>query len=154
MHRADLRRWLNTRDLAVASWEQQIARLADHRLCWNYRSDSRQAGAANVVPAVGETVYGAMLRGGAALLAALDIKEGHPRRYSRGTQPVTVDLGPDGEAKAWLYRVTAAYEVPEPCPPTADYLRLLVEAADELGLPADYRDALRQTPTLLGAPGP
>lgn len=138
MHLADLTRWLAERDLAhVAPARATPAVLADHALDWHYHSVSRDGGAANVVPAPGEAVHGVVLHGCAGLLEAIDRKEGHPTRYSRGEAPVTTTCLRTGTAHdAWLYRVTPAYRTEAPVAPRAAYLALMIEAAREHDLGA------------------
>jgi len=134
------------------SWPDDLtlvpALLPDHRLVWNYRSPIRQAGAANVEAAPGETLPGGLLTVPEDFLPLLDAKEGHPHRYLRTRRPV-VRLGGDddhGSELAWVYEVTEAWRRAPGQWPTADYLRTIVEGAEALGLPAAHLAALRSTP--------
>ncbi len=140
MHLADLRRWLRLHDAEDAfphRWEP--ARLAGYELAWNYRSIARRGGAANAMPRAGGELRGLALAGSERMLAALDAKEGHPGRYDRGRVPLTATLLADGSAvQAWLYRVAPAHELDVPVAPRAAYLQLLIEAAHEHDLGADY----------------
>ena len=144
MHLPDVRRWLGANGHgAAALCAVERARLPGFELAWNYRSASRRGGAANVVALPGAEVRGVVLHGDDALLDALDEKEGHPTRYDRGDRPVAVERWDGGALTAWLYRVAPSHASLAPVPPRAGYLRLLVEAAVEHELGADYVARLR-----------
>jgi gamma-glutamylcyclotransferase (GGCT)/AIG2-like uncharacterized protein YtfP len=110
-----------------------VARLPDHRLALNRRSIRWGGGAADIVPASGEEVWGALYEISDGALDALDVKEGQGWAYRR----VEVDVERAGR------RIPAtAYEVvekePEEVPATPEYAALLVRAARERGLPDHY----------------
>jgi gamma-glutamylcyclotransferase len=110
-----------------------VARLPDHRLALNRRSIRWGGGAADIVPASGEEVWGALYEIPDGALDALDAKEGQGWAYRR----VEVDVERAGR------RIPAtAYEVvekePEEVPATTEYAALLVQAARERGLPDHY----------------
>lgn len=150
MHLRDVRRWLRERGYPRAAPAEVVpARIRDFALAWNYRSASRQGGAANVVPCPGAEVRGVALGVDAPLLAAIDRKEGHPTRYDRGGACVAARTLDGGRTlDTWLYRVTPAHTSDRVVPPRAAYLRLLVEAAVEHRLGDDYVALLRRTPTV------
>ena len=144
----DLARWLKARGWGeLRPTAVDVAVLRDWQLVWNYRSDVRRGGAANVTRAPGEEVHGAVLTVNDALLEALDAKEGHPGRYRR--ERVSVDvLGEDGGPRpAWLYVVTPPYLSEARIPPTAAYLAVVVRGARALGLPMGYVRGLMNTET-------
>jgi gamma-glutamylcyclotransferase len=118
------------------------ARLADHRLAFLRRSIRWQAGAADVVPAPGEEVWGVLYELGPAGLDLLDEKEGGGWAYLR--REVEVEL-PDGSRRAAVTYVVAEKE-PREVPPRADYVALLVDAARQRGLPGHYVKALERAP--------
>ena len=110
-----------------------VARLPDHRLALNRRSIRWGGGAADIVPASGEEVWGALYEIPDGALDALDAKEGQGWAYRR----VEVDVERAGR------RIPAtAYEVvekePEEVPATPEYAALLLRAARERGLPDHY----------------
>jgi gamma-glutamylcyclotransferase len=113
------------------------ARLDGFRLEFRRRSVRWGGGAADLVPAAGDSVWGALYELPDGALAALDRKEGAGFAYQR--MDVRVDL--EGEP-----RRAVAYEVerkePREVAPTADYLRLLLGGATERGLPHDYVAAI------------
>ncbi|MBD0281990.1 MAG: gamma-glutamylcyclotransferase [Thermoleophilaceae bacterium] len=114
-----------------------VARLLDHRLEMRRRSIRWGGGAADLVAAAGEEVWGALYEVPIGTLERLDAKEGQGWAYRR----VGVEVEHAGR------RVAAeAYEVVEPepveVPPNPDYAALLVRGARERGLPEDYVERL------------
>jgi gamma-glutamylcyclotransferase len=110
-----------------------VARLPDRRLELRRRSLRWGGGAADIVPAPGEEVWGALYELPAGTLDRLDAKEGEGWAYRR----VGV------EVEAGRRRVAAeAYEVadrePVEVPPTPEYAALLVRGARERGLPEEW----------------
>lgn len=149
MHLGDLARWLGERDLLhLAPRLATPAVLADHALDWHYHSMSRDGGAANVVAAPGREVRGVVLHACEALLDAIDRKEGHPLRYSRGDTPVVAAcLRTGAPLQAWLYQVTDAFRTDAPVAPRTAYLALMIEAARAHALGADWVAHLEATPS-------
>ena len=120
--------------------------LRDFERVWNYRSAARGGGAANVHPCLGAEVWGLALQVDGPTLALMDAKEGHPGRYSRGTAPLALYL-PDREVDvgAWVYQVTPEFLVGQGCPPTREYLSLIIKAARKYDLPAEEIRRLEDT---------
>lgn len=122
------------------------ARLEGFRLAFLRRSARWKAGAADVVPAPGEAVWGALYAVSPADLDALDRKEfvadsGYRRR------PVVVDL--DGrEVPAATYEVVD--KACDELTPKAEYLALMLEGAGERGLPEPWLAQLRGLPARFG----
>ncbi|MGY1709191.1 gamma-glutamylcyclotransferase family protein [Geodermatophilus sp. SYSU D00758] len=115
------------------------AAVPGHRLRFGRASLRWQAGAADVVPAAGCTVWGELLEVDEAALTFLDAKEGVAQGwYRRAVVPVRAGTGA-GEALTYVVVEPARVEqVPRP-----DYLQRMVTAARELGLPAGYQVFLR-----------
>ena len=113
------------------------ARLDGFRLEFRRRSVRWGGGAADLVPAAGDSVWGALYELPDGALEALDLKEGAGFAYRR----VDVDVELAGEPRRAI-----AYEVerkePREVAPTDDYLRLLVAGAAERGLPNEYVEAI------------
>jgi gamma-glutamylcyclotransferase len=115
------------------------AELRNHRLAFTRRSVRTGTGVADIVAAAGHSLWGVLYELDAAMLAALDVKEGKGWAYER--RPVQVR--PDGEGevlRALAYRVIAreAAEVR----PSREYMQGLVDAARERALPDSYVSAL------------
>jgi gamma-glutamylcyclotransferase len=129
-------------DAEMASWCPAYrflgaARLPDHRLELRRRSIRWQGGAVDIVPARGESVWGALYELPAGSLDRLDGKEGEGLAYRRRDVEVELDDRP---------RVAVAYEVIdkelEEVPATPEYAALLVAGARERGLPEAWLERL------------
>jgi hypothetical protein len=123
------------------------ATLPDHRLVWNYYSRRRDGGAANVEPCAGRDLPGVALLVDAAVLDAIDQKEGHPRYYSRGPSTLRVRLRRSDEVGAWVYVAVPGRRSPTPVLPRRAYVRLLIAGARQNGLPPSHIAELEATPT-------
>ena len=110
-----------------------VARLRDRRLELRRRSLRWGGGAADIVPAPGDEVWGALYELPAGALDRLDAKEGEGFAYRR----VAVEVEAGGRRLA-----AEAYEVavrePNEVPPTPEYAALVVRAARERGLPEGW----------------
>lgn len=106
------------------------ARLLDHRLVFNKIALERNgSGYANVAPAPGEVVEGALCEMDRDDLMRLDRFEGHPRHYSRRLMAVVAGSGePD---VAWVYFATPEFKA-DGLVPQAEYLSHLLAGRDLL----------------------
>jgi gamma-glutamylcyclotransferase len=120
------------------------ARLDDHRLAFTRRSVRTGTGVADVVPAPGHTVWGALYEIGDDELAAIDRKEGYDWAYTRVTLPVR-PAGDGPERPAVVYTVAA--KEPAEVPPSRQYLDRIIAAARERGLPVEYVTRLSEVIT-------
>jgi gamma-glutamylcyclotransferase (GGCT)/AIG2-like uncharacterized protein YtfP len=120
-----------------------IARLADHRLMFNRRSVRTGTGVADVVPAKGISVWGALYELGEEDLPAIDRKEGYDWAYTR--EPLAVELCGDGSEQLALTYTVRGKE-PAEVRPSPEYLAGLIDAARELGLPEGYLRFLDRLP--------
>lgn len=126
-----------------------IAVLKDHALCFPRHSPIRNCGVAGLEETQGAEVWGVVYRLHDRDLAALDRREGYDpakspyeNRYNRTT--ILVLMG--GEA----FECLTYFARPEPGAhvPSADYLRTIIEGAEENSLPQHYVRALRLIPSL------
>jgi gamma-glutamylcyclotransferase (GGCT)/AIG2-like uncharacterized protein YtfP len=125
------------------------ARLEDHRLELRRRSRRWKGGAADIVRAPREVVWGALYELPNGKLDALDPKEGVGFAYRRRELEVLID---DEPRKAFAYEVIE--KEPEEVPPTRAYTEQMVNGARERGLPEGYVRTLRKRLTLLlASPG-
>ncbi len=140
MNLGDLNRWLQCNNYPTNRVQSIIpARLPGYRLAWNYWSESREGGAANVEKSPNDEVLGGILEIDPTLLRAIDAKEGHPKRYSRLPHPIECfELSNSAGQLVWLYQVTPEFRCDEEKLPTPDYLRIVIQGAQALGLPEDY----------------
>lgn len=114
--------------------------LPDHAPAYHYRSRRNRGGALDVVPRLGDAVPGRLFGVRPGGWAALDDKEGHPRRYER-VRVWTVDA--DGRLReATTYRVTAARREHRFVPPTAAYARRVRDGLVSAGHDPARADAL------------
>lgn len=112
-----------------------VARLADHRLAFTRRSVKTGTGVADIVRELGQTVWGVLYKVGDDELAAIDRKEGLGWAYTRVILPVHLVEG-DRQCAAIAY--TVASKEPREIPPSRQYLRQMIVAARERGLPHPY----------------
>ena len=142
-----LRGWLRDRgDDPNGVLDAQAATLPGYRLVWNYRSQKRDAGAANAERAEGDELPGVALQVDSATLKAIDEKEGHPKTYRR--DPVSVRLRSRPQVQAWPYMVVPDRRSPDPVWPRRAYLQLLLNGARGFGLPDWHIRALEETRTV------
>lgn len=125
----------------------ESAYLPDHRLVWNYRSNTRGGGAANVERCSGRELPGVALLVDETALSVIDRKEGHPSFYSRGVSPLHARLSGGDEITAWVYVAVKRRCSTTPVLPLRTYLQLLIDGARKHGLPATHIAELEATPT-------
>ncbi len=117
------------------------ARLESHRLAFTRRSIRSGSGVADVLPAPGQEVWGALYELDERDLDALDAKEGRGWAYAREHKHVM--LSTDGsEHEAIVYAVIS--KEPVEIAPSRAYLNRLIAAAEDRGLPEAYVATLAQ----------
>ena len=114
-----------------------VAFVDGHRLGFTRTSTLRGGGVADLVPAEGARVWGAVFELDDDDLEALDAYEGAPEAYVRSAWTVTKSDGSSLTASVYVVRNKA----PE-SPPSHTYWSIVVAGAREAGLPADYIDGL------------
>lgn len=119
-----------------------IAVLKDYRLDFNFYSESRKGGAANIVESPGDSVIGLLFEVDDQEFKVLARKEGAPDRYGEIDIQVTAD---GGTVDAKTFKVLKKHET-EFEKPTADYMALLIGAAEAEGFPGWYIEKLRSVP--------
>src|SRR3954454_12856104 len=121
----------------LAAWGTEhralgAAELLDHRIAFRRRSIRWQGGAADIVLAPGESVWGVLWELPLGL-GELDAKEAAGNAYRRRSAEVLLDGGP---------RQAAVYEViskePEELSPPREYIDAMLTGAREHGLPKDW----------------
>jgi gamma-glutamylcyclotransferase len=113
------------------------ARLAGFRLELRRRSLRWSGGAADIVRAAGEAVWGALYELPPGAFDRLDAKEGAGFAYRR----LEVEVEHEGEPRRAIAYQVARKEVEEVAP-TPEYALLLLAGARERGLPAAYTRGL------------
>ena len=149
LHIQDLKHWLRHYGYSDEGILTVLpAVLPNYKLVWNYYSPVRKGGAANVEPASGHQVMGALLEITPATLPGIDKKEGHPARYCRGDKRLNVRVNnQETYYDSWVYEVQAAYQTPEPTQPTQAYLEIMLEGIRQIGLPEAWlKQVLKSLP--------
>jgi len=120
-----------------------VAELPGYKLAFTRYSPKRRCGVADIVPAPGASVWGALFEMSADDLDALDRHEGahlSPPAYVRAQVRVA---SPDGGV---LEAIT--YEVFDKSPvehvPSVHYLGLMIDGAHKWDLPDAYQEVLRR----------
>ncbi len=122
------------------------ARLAGHRLAFTLPDEEWQGGVADVIPAPGHDVWGALYEINAPHLASLDDYEvcypdADPELSAYVRRTVDV-IDADGRLVPEVW----GYFVRQPCghvPPSDLYRNALIEGARERGLPTNYVEIMR-----------
>lgn len=151
LHLGDLGEWLTQKDITSAEVPALIAtlrsggfaaRLPGFRLRWNYYADCRQSGVANVEPSESDEVYGVAYAVDERWLELFDHKEGHPTCYLRKLYDVE-NIKDGTVVKAWVYSVQPEWTEDNDLKVEDSYRNLILEGAQEWGLPASYIEAIR-----------
>jgi hypothetical protein len=140
MNRSDLRSWLeaNGYDSSLVV-DASPATLEGYDFVWNYYSQKRSGGTANLERKESSTVWGLLIEFETSLLKAFDRKEGHPFFYSRGDKRVAVRRDRDGETVfAWLYLAKPNRDGRRDVWPTRPYKKIVLDAAIFWKFPEDY----------------
>ncbi|RXV73376.1 gamma-glutamylcyclotransferase [Burkholderia stabilis] len=121
----------------AAAYFAGAARLDGHRLAFNYASLNEPVCCANIEPAAGAVVEGALYRLPMRMLDALERREGvHLGRYVRCAVDVSA---PDGRrVRALTYRGAVTLDCD--AAPSARYRELLVRGLADAGVSTSYRD--------------
>jgi hypothetical protein len=125
-----------TTRLPSAVWIGPVV-LHDYKLTFDRTGSFRPGGVANIRPAPGSRVYGVLWRISPGDLHDLDGMQ-DPRAYSR--RPLTTH-SLTGKPFSRCHTYSAAPDRNH-CDPDIDHLNSLIEAALDVGLPADYIAAL------------
>jgi hypothetical protein len=146
MKHTDLLKWLKSKgykpELLLAA---SAAKLEGYDFVWNYYSEVKGGGAANIQPSKDAAVWGLLLELDSSLLTALDRKQGSPVTYSRGPKRIPVRRIADGRTMlAWVYTAKPNRNGRTDVWPTREYKRGIVEAASFWGFPAPYLERIRQ----------
>jgi cation transport regulator ChaC len=111
----------------------EAATLENHRLIFNYYSDRRGSGAANIEAYQGGSLPGVALSVDGAGFRAIDAKEGYPERYDRARVHVLLDSG--ATVDAWAYIAQSKHTRSGLVRPARRYRDLMVEGAMSFELP-------------------
>lgn len=131
MNRSDLRSWLESNGYDSSLITQSVpAVLENYDYVWNYFSEKRRGGGANLERKDGSRICGVLLEFDQSLLKAFDRKEGHPFFYSRGDQRAPVQkMFPEETVSAWIYLARPNRGDRRDIWPTREYKKLILDAA-------------------------
>ncbi len=127
-----------SRGLDVATARR--AALRGYRFAFNKRANGGGV-YGNVMPAPGQTTWGAVFISNETQLQGLDRHEGAPKHYRRALLPVVLDDG--SELQAVAYVATKEYIVPDGRPDDK-YLQYILDGAQFHALPDDHIDFIRR----------
>lgn len=118
--------------------------LKDYRIAFTIFSPKRKCGCADVINSAGDEVWGLLYTVSESDLENLDKAEHHPIKYRRSIAAVEDMSGNTYQAE--VYKVVEREG--EFLKPSKHYLGLMTGAAKDFDFPADYQEALADTPTL------
>jgi len=163
MHVPEVLRAFKERGLPETSLLESVPAMAPGlRLVWNYYSEGRRAGAANVMRSAAGSLEGVALRVTAEGFKGLDRKEGYrrasPARSSYNRRLRKVYLANRETVHAWVYKANPKKTKRKPQKPLKSYVDLMVQGSKAHNLSAGHvahleaietveiERALRQTP--------
>lgn len=130
---------------------QSVGLLRGHRLAFTRTSKSRFGGVADVVPSVGDDVWGVVyVLDDPADIRSLDASEGYNPSRSKNAylrQECEVVAKPGNQVLRVSIYVVSRKESPEPLP-HLDYLRQIVKGATQWKLPENYIRKLQAVPCI------
>lgn len=149
MNRSELRSWLEANGYDSSLIEDASpASLDGYDFVWNYYSQGRRGGTANLEHKDGSTMWGVLIEFDESLLKAFDRNEGHPYFYSRGEKRVNVRRQKDGETvTAWLYLAKPNKGGRRDIRPTREYKKTVLDAALFWQLPDDHVEKIKNWQT-------
>jgi gamma-glutamylcyclotransferase (GGCT)/AIG2-like uncharacterized protein YtfP len=149
MNRSELRSWLeaNGYDSSLIG-NVSNASLDGYDFVWNYYSQGKRGGTANLEHKEGSTIWGVLIELDESLLKAFDRLEGHPYFYSRGEKRVSVHRQEDGKTvAAWLYLAKPNKGGRRDVRPTREYKKIVLDAALFWELPAAHIEKIKNWET-------
>lgn len=125
--------------------------LRGYRLQFNYYSDGRGAGAANIMEGDNkDVVYGLLCEISNKERSVIRRKEGWKEGNSGCYQEIDIKVETfNGQifSDVLTYKVNSSYEKPNHIPPTKDYLNLIISNSSKFGFPSEYIGFLKSVVT-------
>ena len=140
--------WTQMQDRCPGSHFHSRALLSDHRLAFSRYSQKRKGGVADIIPDLGQEVWGVVYELTDNDLQELDNAEGYQEgreknSYLRVEREVCVE-GDRGQPLQVLTYI--AVQQPDPPFPNREYLDQIIRGARHWGLPAEYIKGLEKIP--------
>ncbi|HCJ66583.1 MAG TPA: hypothetical protein DHV62_04475 [Elusimicrobia bacterium] len=153
MDKEDLDKWCENRRLPKIEFLSiSPAKLNGYKLCFNYFSSSRNAGAANIMESRNDCVYGLLLEIKDSDIEVIRRKEGYSRDPSKCYyDEISVNVEKfDGALirNVKIYKVVKHREKPEHQLPTRYYMQLIIRNAKKYNFPKDYIQFLKSIKTI------
>ena len=146
MDEDDLGIWCKKQMLPFPQWEfRGTAYLKNYKLVFNYFSESRSGGAANLVVLDESIVYGLLFKVNEADLDTIRKKEGFPRYYEEIL--VTVINNEKSISDVITFKVVNSREKQQHQPPTKHYMGLILKNAVKYDFPLGYIESLKSIVT-------
>lgn len=149
MDEKDLQEWCETRkpERSFPKWKfHGTACLENYLLAFNYYSTGRKGGAANLMEAKNNKVYGLLFEMNNDYdLDTIRCKEGYPTYYKEIR--VTVRCKDISINNVITYKVANNKEIPDHQRPTKYYMDLILNNASKNGFPEDYIKYLKKIET-------
>jgi hypothetical protein len=143
MDKNDLDKWCKEKGYNEIKYLNiKPAILKDYKLCFNYFSNYRNCGTANIMCFKGFNTYGLLINIAEIDKKTIRDKEGYPNNYSE----ITINVETfDGELikDVLTYKVIKEREKREYQPPSRCYMNLIINNAEKYGFPAEYKKYLR-----------
>lgn len=120
------------------------AYLEDYKLDFTIFSKTRQCNCADIIPAMGEVVWGILYELSLSDSMRLDEAEGSPTVYKRFSVCVTDDAGTEHEAETYAVVTKQGTNLPT----SKEYEAILQRAAERFDFPISYRHMLQTLKTI------
>jgi hypothetical protein len=117
------------------------AKLDKYKLRFNYYSQSRYGGAANIMVLENNCVYGLLMDLEDKDIEVISEKEGE-NSYDKIPVPVTILSNGTQISSVTTYKVKTNKEEKVDCPPTVEYLYLIIRNAIKYKFPLEYIEYL------------
>lgn len=143
MDKDDLDKWCLKEGFPIIKFlDIKPAKLSGYKLCFNYLSKRRKAGAANIMNFRGSNVYGLLIEIQDSARETIREKENYP--YSYNEHFIDVETFERKIVRGVLtYKVVEEKEKKEHQPPTKYYINLIIKNAEKYEFPSDYIDYLK-----------
>lgn len=137
MDSADFQSWRTRKNIVFPVMELiGTAYLKNWKLSFNYYSQGRKGGAANIMPCQHSVVYGLLFEIDEDGQRIIRKKEGYPNYYAE----ISVDacLNATNRVEAYTYKVNPQKELPMHQKPTISYMNLILTNALKNHFPDEY----------------
>lgn len=138
MDKKDLDDWCKQHNKRIMKFNDIApAKLNDYKLSFNYYSNTRNGGAANIMPLKGSYVCGLLIKTDEKDLEIIRSKEGCPYCYNE--VDIEVELFNGTSIKnVKSYKVVKGKEKTSYQAPTKDYMKLIIRNAKKYNFPTEY----------------